>query len=235
MLRVDEVRALQEALALKPLQGRRKVALLKEAHTMNPQAANAFLKTLEEPPGESTLILCTPRAAELPATIRSRCTPVPFRPLREQHTMALLEERYQGPELRLLARLCMGRPGLALRENPLLARQKALQALGSMGQPGKAPWADHQELQEFLDILGLLLRDALVLKLTSEQALLINQDLAGPLAKMAKRATEKGIIECYQRISALKAELVFNLNRNILFNYIGSLLREFELEVSACN
>lgn len=70
---VDAVRALIEALSHTAHHAERKVAIIEPADRMTNEAANALLKTLEEPPGQRTLFLVTDRPARLPATIRSRC------------------------------------------------------------------------------------------------------------------------------------------------------------------
>jgi len=80
-IRVDQVRRLQERLALRPLEARRKVVLLAPAEAMNPQAQNAFLKTLEEPPPDTVLLLVSASPDRLLPTLRSRCIRVNFGPL----------------------------------------------------------------------------------------------------------------------------------------------------------
>ncbi len=60
--------------------GRRKVAIVSDADRLQPQAANAFLKTLEEPPNDSLLLLLSALPEALPDTIRSRCIPIPLAP-----------------------------------------------------------------------------------------------------------------------------------------------------------
>ena len=80
-IRVDQVRRLQERLALRPLEATRKVVLLLPAEAMNPQAQNAFLKTLEEPPADTVLLLVTAAPDRLLPTLRSRCIRVAFGPL----------------------------------------------------------------------------------------------------------------------------------------------------------
>lgn len=72
-LKVEQVRELSAALALKSYRGGYKVAVIAEADAMNVNAANALLKTLEEPPQATQLILCSARPSRLPATIVSRC------------------------------------------------------------------------------------------------------------------------------------------------------------------
>ena len=80
-IRVDQVRRLQERLALRPLEAPRKVVLIAPAEAMNPQAQNAFLKTLEEPPPDTVLLLVTAAPDRLLPTLRSRCVRVAFGPL----------------------------------------------------------------------------------------------------------------------------------------------------------
>lgn len=70
---VDQVRRLTAALQLTNTVSRRKAALLAPAEALNVAAANALLKTLEEPPGDAVLLLVTHQPSRLPATIRSRC------------------------------------------------------------------------------------------------------------------------------------------------------------------
>ncbi len=80
-IKVDQVRGLMDFVALKPVFGAFKVALLDPADAMNRQAANALLKTLEEPPPGTVLLLCAERRAALPLTIQSRCQRVDFPPV----------------------------------------------------------------------------------------------------------------------------------------------------------
>lgn len=77
---VEQIRALGEFLSLKPHSAAHKIVLLTPAELMNMNAANALLKLLEEPPLGSIFILVSSRATRLPATIRSRCVPIAFRP-----------------------------------------------------------------------------------------------------------------------------------------------------------
>ena len=75
---IDQVRALEHALQMRSGNGHRKVVILVEADRLQPQAANAFLKTLEEPPKDSLLILLSALPEALPDTILSRCVAVPL-------------------------------------------------------------------------------------------------------------------------------------------------------------
>src|SRR5438876_8712371 len=75
---IDQVRALEHALQMRISGGRRKVAIVAEADRLQPQAANAFLKTLEEPPNDSLLLLLSAIPEILPETILSRCIEIPL-------------------------------------------------------------------------------------------------------------------------------------------------------------
>jgi DNA polymerase-3 subunit delta' len=76
---IDEIRALEHVLQMQST-GRRKVAIIDEADRINAKAANAFLKTLEEPPENSLLLLLSALPEVLPDTILSRCIPIPLAP-----------------------------------------------------------------------------------------------------------------------------------------------------------
>jgi DNA polymerase-3 subunit delta' len=75
---IDQVRALEHVLQMQTSGGRRKVAIVAEADRLQPQAANAFLKTLEEPPKDSLLLLLSSMPEVLPDTILSRCIALPL-------------------------------------------------------------------------------------------------------------------------------------------------------------
>lgn len=92
-IRISQVQELQHALGLKPLEAGRMVAIIDDAEAMNEEAANTLLKTLEEPPGDSVIILVSSLPDRLPSTVVSRCCQVRFRPLRPAEVRAFLMER----------------------------------------------------------------------------------------------------------------------------------------------
>jgi DNA polymerase-3 subunit delta' len=112
---IDVVRRLCDDLAMKPARGGRKIAVLDDADDLNDESANAFLKTLEEPPPRSLLVLIATSADRQLPTIRSRCQVVPFAPLPEETLIAVLgADAAVDPALAgRLARLSDGSPGLA--------------------------------------------------------------------------------------------------------------------------
>jgi DNA polymerase-3 subunit delta' len=112
---IDVMRELCRGFALKPARGRGKVAILDDADDLNEEAANCFLKTLEEPPPRSVFILIGTQVERQLPTVLSRCQVVRFAPLPEPQVTELL--RRQGVPEPLLARLAKfgaGSPGQAL-------------------------------------------------------------------------------------------------------------------------
>jgi DNA polymerase III subunit delta' len=77
---IEQIRDLEHALQMRASNGRRKVAIVSDADRLQPQAANAFLKTLEEPPKDSLLLLLSALPEALPETILSRCIAIPLAP-----------------------------------------------------------------------------------------------------------------------------------------------------------
>ncbi len=125
-IRIAQVRGLERSLYLKPYEGRMRVAIVDPADAMNLEAQNAFLKTLEEPPDQVTLVLVTAREMRLLPTVRSRCHRLALCPVPTVVLAAALKERGLPPEeAYALARLADGRPGLAiaLATDPSLAQR----------------------------------------------------------------------------------------------------------------
>jgi DNA polymerase III subunit gamma/tau len=112
---VDDIRELRENVALAPMQGRKRVYILDEAHMLTTQAWNAFLKTLEEPPAHVVFVLATTEAHKVPPTIVDRCHRFDFhRPSLEQIAGVLrrvaAEEGIEVPDpaVGMLARAATG-------------------------------------------------------------------------------------------------------------------------------
>jgi DNA polymerase-3 subunit delta' len=125
---VDQIRRLPGFLSLKSQYGAPKVVILPEADRMNVSAANSLLKTLEEPPGDSLMLLVAALPSRLPATIRSRCqslhVPQPARPI----ALQWLRRQGLGDQAAYLLAAAEGRPllALSLRESSLPERRLAV-------------------------------------------------------------------------------------------------------------
>jgi DNA polymerase-3 subunit delta' len=138
-LSIDQVRLMQGALGRRPIAGTRRVVIVDDAETLSEAAQNAFLKTLEEPPPESFLILVSATGSALRPTVRSRCQRVTFRPLDAATLERVLIERFEKPadEARELADHAEGSLGRALSLDLGMVREaiatvdRVLASLGS--------------------------------------------------------------------------------------------------------
>jgi DNA polymerase-3 subunit delta' len=115
-IRVTQIQALASELALLPLEGRFRVAIIESAQRMNIDAQNALLKTLEEPPARVALILAADDSAGLLPTVVSRCARARLGPVATEPITELLAERGLADASRAaaLTRLASGRPGVAI-------------------------------------------------------------------------------------------------------------------------
>lgn len=112
---VDQVRSIKRFLSQTPLEGGWRIVIVDGE--MNGTAANAILKVLEEPPKKSLLILLSETAGRVLPTIRSRCQMIKMKPLNEKQVAQVIKReqpRLDEEEVKVLAALCEGRPGLAL-------------------------------------------------------------------------------------------------------------------------
>jgi len=127
-LKVDQIRELQHNLSLTPYEAKFKAALLLRFEEANPNAMNALLKTLEEPPPQVVLLLTADSPESLLPTIVSRCEVIRLRPAPLEQLEAGLRARFQlsADDSRLLAQISGGRPGAAIRlaQNPALLEQR---------------------------------------------------------------------------------------------------------------
>ena len=115
-VRIDAIRALAGELALLPVEGGARVAVIERAQRMNEDAQNALLKTLEEPPAGVVIVLCADDEDRLLPTIRSRCARLRLGTVGARQIEGWLAERgvADPPAAAQMARLAGGRPGLAL-------------------------------------------------------------------------------------------------------------------------
>ncbi|MCK6457389.1 MAG: DNA polymerase III subunit delta' [Phycisphaerae bacterium] len=117
-LSIDVIRQFViEAVLLRPVRGRAKVFVIDEAERMSPDAQNALLKTLEEPPPDTYLILCTRSPEQVLPTTRSRCQVVPFGPLPSEFIIERLtnEHGIDAADARLIAELAGGQLSVAVQ------------------------------------------------------------------------------------------------------------------------
>jgi DNA polymerase-3 subunit delta' len=202
-LRIDEIRALREELSLKAFSDRPRVAILCPADRMTPQAANALLKTLEEPPAGAHLILVAHRASILMPTIVSRCQRVPFFPLAADAVAKILSRHpdvageHPRPVIALAAKVSGGSPGRALSLLPVLAEERETWlALLTRLSPGAAvklaeSWKGEGDTPGRLAAPLSLVRDLSLLS-SGGGADIMNEDLREPLASAALQLPANG-------------------------------------------
>jgi DNA polymerase III subunit delta' len=197
-IQIDAIRLLQEELSLKSFSDRPRAALLVPADRMTVQAANALLKTLEEPPGGTHLLLVAHRLSRLPPTIVSRCQKVAFSPLSArdvEEILAALPEaggRRSTEEVRWAAAASGGSPGRALAALAGGGEERAawLRLLSSFDpaavSAAAAAWKGPGETADRIAAPLSVVRDIAVLSSGGKGAIM-NEDLRTALLAAAVR------------------------------------------------
>lgn len=152
-IKVDQVRTLRDALRMTAFEGGWRVAIIPQADRLRVEAANALLKTLEEPLPRSLLVLCAPEASSVLETLLSRCQRLAFAPLAEPLVRELLVTRHgmDGSAAAVLAGQSEGSMGLALRLEAGHAQALAEAAAAVCGELERAGPADLLNRAEALD------------------------------------------------------------------------------------
>ncbi|NOZ50071.1 MAG: DNA polymerase III subunit delta' [Chloroflexi bacterium] len=198
-IRVDAVREIIHEATLSPIEGQFKVFIITAFDRANPNAANALLKTLEEPSASTRILLISSQSANLLPTITSRCQIVNLRPLSTETVARALQENWQVPtELaQLLAGLSRGRLGWAVEmatqpaawESYQLQFQR-MQALPRQGVVERmtlaAELARGDDIESILQPWLLFWRDVLFLQQTGPQ-LVLHRDQLSALQDLAQR------------------------------------------------
>lgn len=229
VLQVDQMRDIEREANFRPFEGRARVFLVDDADKLNEQSANALLKSLEEPPPTSHIILITSRPAMLLPTIRSRCQAIRFSPLTtseiEQH---LLKNKLADPaEAALRARAGNGSIGRALAgdlESFKERRDAMLEVLTALAITGdhsrllrlaeEMNEAKHKDEYEFgLELLETLIRDALMISFGINPERIINEDVLPQLRKISERINSRSATSWISQIEEIREQLVVNINR----------------------
>ncbi len=169
-VKIDDIRIIIKDIGLKPYEAKTKVYIIDEADSLTEEAANALLKTLEEPSLDSTLVLITENPGRLPPTIRSRCQSVKFFPLDTAAIEDILavSHNVERVKARVLAKISGGRVSEALKlkdDDYFNKREHIIKTLLSKAlsdlEFDKMPRAD---LRAILNIMLTWYRDILVAK-----------------------------------------------------------------------
>jgi len=197
-IRIGAIRELERQASLRPVMARRKVFVLEEAERMTGEAPQAFLKTLEEPPAATVIILILPRARAVPATVLSRCQVVRFAPrddagaatARAQARELLAEVRAQGVDA-------------LFRRTDRLEREKA---------------------EVLVDAYWLFCRDLLLAKSDAPAALFIDGDHAAELAREAEGWTVDQILAAVDLCRQAREALLRNVAPRLTLEVVLSRL-----------
>ncbi|TNE66895.1 MAG: DNA polymerase III subunit delta' [Alphaproteobacteria bacterium] len=238
---IDDVRKLIGFFSQTSAEGGWRVAIVDAADEMNPNAANALLKLLEEPPAKSILLLVSHSPGRLLPTIRSRCRALNLKALPEDSVQAVLAGRFPSlspDDLKSLARLSEGAPGKAIELASLngvqLYRQMAEELVGlprvnmprihALADKLAAPKADG-EYRLFIEmLLGWLER--MVRQAASGQAM--PDIMAGEGAAMARISAFCGLdqwLDLWEKMGHLvsRADAVNLDRRQVIVNLFASL------------
>lgn len=226
-IKIDRVRALIGEIAFQPFEARYRVAILDGADQMRQEAANCLLKTLEEPPSRSVLVLVTAKPYLLLETIRSRSRMLQFGPIAE----GLIEEFLVGsqgraPEdARLAAVLSNGSLGAALAfdvERNRETRRQALRFVSLLLQRGSFGRAsaliagvvkDKESFPEWVEMTALLLQDLYYAQTAPGRV--GERDMAAELNDLAQSASHASVVAAIDAVKRLKAALQQNVNRQL--------------------
>jgi len=202
VIKVDQIRELRNFLSFTPQYGGYKIALLESADSLNLNAANSLLKTLEEPPGDSLLVLVSAQAARLPATVRGRCQALRFERPPAHQARAWLASRISSElEPQTLLAAAAGAPLAALaladlarwnRRRHLIENYEQLTAGKVDPIQAAAVWLQG-DLGENLRWLIGWHTDLIRLKMSSEPPWLGNPDLRPRLQHWADRWTPRAL------------------------------------------
>ncbi len=240
-IKVDHVRQdIERLIHLAPYENPYKVFIIDGAQRMNFNAQNAFLKTLEEPPPNSVIILITTLADLLMPTIRSRCQSVVFQPLETEQVKSFLEkEKPEDNDPELVSRISGGSISKALNTDEEHLRKRTEYVDCVMAVDSKKPLTlfdsveriqkdvkggGPEELKTVFDILSTWLRDSVILKTSGEKGEIVNTDL---LEQLSEYSGKRDVSELLGKFTALEETMarISENNANVEVSLENLLLR----------
>lgn len=218
-IKVDAVRAAQQRLSYKAAVGKNKVCIVDGAEKMNREAQNAFLKTLEEPPRDSVIILIVSEGASLLPTIISRCQRINFRPLSPDIVSGIIEKQSTVTKetAQLLSCLSGGSIGRALGwdiESIFEQRKKIVEILPRLSSKDAdalfkmaEEMSKGEGLMESLEFLKICYRDAAALKQGSED-MVINSDYLPALKQYVAARTFDSLANGFSLVQKAQIDIM---------------------------
>jgi DNA polymerase-3 subunit delta' len=231
-IRVDQVRELIGEITGTPFEARRRLFVIDDAHTMNDSAQNALLKSLEEPPPRSHVVLVSSAPIGLRQTIRSRCQTLRFGPLPRATVASVLRDRagLGEEDASLRAALAGGSVGAALAfdseayrqsRDALVSLLESLDGLDTLGRMRAA-----QELEQadspsvLLTTLRSLLRDVAAARAGAAADGLVNADVAPRLAALGAGPLGARAAELADRAGAARGAVRGFANKLLTFDVL---------------
>ncbi|HDL53737.1 MAG TPA: DNA polymerase III subunit delta' [Proteobacteria bacterium] len=236
---IEQIRTLIERAYLMPLMGTTSTFIVDGAHLMNPNAANALLKTLEEPPATSRFILIAPDRDSVLPTVSSRCRILAFRPLSRSVMEALLEaEGIDKKRAALLASMARGSMARGLEYHREEIPERMAQEFGPLSSlheagPGRLldlakGWGKNRT--EALKITGLMAqwyRDILVLSEGAPREQLIHSSHLATLRTLAEELGSASLSMILESIEDAREDLENNTNVELTMDNLLFRLRKF--------
>ena len=238
---VDDIRAqVNNDVAIKPYSGSYKIYIINEAEKMTPQAQNAILKTLEEPPEYAVILLLTTNVNSLLPTILSRCVVLNMKPVADELVKKYLMEQLQVPDYK--AEVCVaftrGNIGkakaLASSEDFENVKAEALSLLKYIKDMElneilaaiKKITEYKLEISDYLDICAIWYRDVLLFKATNDVNHLVFREEIQSLRKIAQRSSYEGIEEIIEALDTAKHRLEANVNFELTMELLMLTIQE---------
>ena len=227
-IKVQAVKDMIAAMAFRPLEGGKRVFILAEADKMNATAANALLKTLEEPSASNILLLTTSRPYQLPITILSRCQHLRFQPLPQEQVHRFLTERMSldNESARALAASSGGSISRAKELNQasyLKVRSDLMDYMAAFQEDtplnrlffANFIGSDKKSLDDKLEILKTCFRDAMVYGEMGNGSILINADREDAIKALAHRRPPRDMVWNLRVMDRLTRALEQNANKTL--------------------
>jgi len=227
IIRIEQITGLAQETAFKPMEGKRKAVIIDQAEKLNLHAANCLLKTLEEPPEDTVLILVARETAGMLPTVLSRCQKICFSPLKDEEVFRFIRESgvAEAPAL-LITYHAQGsiKKAFFLLENDFLAKRSeiaemlckdASEDLDAVLNFCKRLKEDSESLSLVLEFLAEWYRDLLLCKEGFSDSLLYNRDIIESVCGAAEHETRPGIIRKIKRIQWLQNNSQLNIDMQL--------------------
>ena len=238
---VDDIRTqVNNTVDIKPYQGPYKVYIIPQADMMTPQAQNAILKTIEEPPSYAVFLLLTENAETLLPTINSRCVMLKLRNIKDTLIKKYLMENLEIPDYKadMCTAFAQGNMGraimLANSDHFNEIREEAVQLLKHISEMElneivaavKNISVYKLEITDYLDIIMIWYRDVLLYKATKEIDKVVFKDQLQSIKEQARKSSYEGIELILESLEKAKARLKANVNFDLVMELLFLTIQE---------